>query len=182
MNIPALDPDFYRMHAFELGLQYYGAGRFAVASGFTPVSGNLLHHAIEMFLKGVLAPNTGVAGLRAFSHNLEELWKKFRDTFPNSSLASFDSLIHELHSFERIRYPETLIKGGGLFAVGFPSGARHVQLSGTKVPEYNLSVEDIDSLVSELFKVGGVNANFFRSLQQEHAEKYFSYRNKTPLL
>ena len=177
-----IDPDDYKMHAFRVALQYYGTGRYAVACNFTPVSANLLHHAVELCLKGCLAPILGVAALRGYSHDIRKLWSIFRENFPDESLASFDQLIQELHNFEQIRYPESLIKGGGFFSVGFPSGARNVQLLGPKLPEYNLSVEDVDRLIKQFFVLGNLNPEFYSLLRQEHAARYFSYLNKTPLL
>jgi hypothetical protein len=41
------------------GTQYYVAGRYAVIAGLMPVAGNLLHHAIEMCLKGALSKKAG---------------------------------------------------------------------------------------------------------------------------
>lgn len=177
-----IDPDHYKMHAFRVALQYYGAGRFAMACNFTPVSANLLHHAVELCLKGNLAPVLGVAALRSFSHDIRQLWSAFRQHFGDESLAGFDQLIQELHNFERIRYPEALIAGGGFFSVGFPSGARNVQLSGPKLPEYNLSVGDIDSLIKQFFALGNLNPAFYSLLEDEHAAPYFKYRKNTPLL
>ena len=40
---------------FRTAGQYYVAGRYAAFAGFIPVTGNLLHHAIELFLKGGLS-------------------------------------------------------------------------------------------------------------------------------
>jgi hypothetical protein len=51
------------MHLFLLGSQYYIAGRFLTLAQTIPVAGNLLHHAIEMCLKGALTQ----------SHTLEKL-------------------------------------------------------------------------------------------------------------
>jgi hypothetical protein len=81
-----------------------------------------------------------------------------------------------------IRYPEFLIKGGGFFSVGFRSSARNVQLMGTKLPEYNVSVEDVDRLFNDLFALASMNAEFYSELLKEHAATYFSYLNRTPLL
>ena len=55
---------------FVAGSQYYVAGRFAVFGWLNPVAGNLLHHAIEMYLKGGLSKTKSLKGLRAFQHNL----------------------------------------------------------------------------------------------------------------
>jgi hypothetical protein len=37
---------------FKTGCQYYLAGRYAAFAGLNPVTGNLLRHAVENFLKG----------------------------------------------------------------------------------------------------------------------------------
>ena len=36
-------------------IDYYAVGRYAVFAGLNPTAGNLLHHAVEMCLKGALA-------------------------------------------------------------------------------------------------------------------------------
>jgi hypothetical protein len=52
---------------FDRSIQYYAAGRFAFHSGLTPVAGNLLHHAVEMCLKGALSKK-GFGQSRASQH------------------------------------------------------------------------------------------------------------------
>ena len=42
------------LHFFRLGLKYYIAARYCFFSGLGDISVNQAHHAIEMFLKGVL--------------------------------------------------------------------------------------------------------------------------------
>jgi hypothetical protein len=43
-------------HLFiSAGMDYYVAGRYAVFAGLNPTAANLLHHAVEMALKGALA-------------------------------------------------------------------------------------------------------------------------------
>ena len=49
-----------RSEFFSAGTQYYVAGRYAVIVGLIPVAGNLLHHAVEMFLKGGLASSISI--------------------------------------------------------------------------------------------------------------------------
>jgi hypothetical protein len=39
---------------FSSAAQYYVAGRFGVFAALNPVAANLMHHAIEMYLKGAL--------------------------------------------------------------------------------------------------------------------------------
>lgn len=181
----SIRPEDYRVQAFQLGLQYLASGRFAAAAHLSPVSANLLHHAVEMFLKGCLAQYIGFDKLPKGrdGHNLEKLWLMYRQHVADAVLCRFYAVISELHKFEHIRYPEPLIQEGGMLSIGFPSDARNVQLSGPKLPEYQLSVEDIDALIAEIFRLGKVNSEFFRfMLVQEHASRYFSFRNLNPLL
>ena len=183
----AIPENRYSHEAFSLGLQYLASGRFAAAAYLIPVAANLLHHAIEMFLKGCLVQHVGFDRLPKGrkGHDLENLWATFRQHVTDATLSRFDSLITELHKFEHIRYPENLIREGGALSIGFPSGARskRTYISGIKTPEYQISVADVDALVEELFRVGNVNAEFYGLyLRQEHASKYFGFRNLNPLL
>jgi hypothetical protein len=180
-----IPPDHYLVRAFGLGLQYLASGRFAAASHFIPVAANLLHHAVEMFLKGALARHIGFDALPKGrnGHDLAHLWSTYQQQAKHAELDRFNALVAELHRFEYIRYPENLLREGGMLSIGFPSGARNVQLSEPKLPEYQVSVEDIDALVREIFRLEDINAEFFRSvLAQEHAEKYFTFRNEHVLL
>ncbi len=109
----------------ERGVQYYVSARFAAEAGLQPVSGNLYHHAIEMFLKSRLTycgiALSDLAKKGKFSHDLTLLWTAFKKWFPTEDLSPFDRLITELNRFEDIRYPDGVLtprnpppKGGGL--------------------------------------------------------------------
>jgi len=181
----AIPAKHYLVHAFGLGLQYLASGRFAAAAHFIPVAANLLHHSIEMFLKGCLVQHVGFDNLPKGrnGHDLEGLWVIFRKYVTDTTLSRFDILIAELHKFEHIRYPENLLREGGMLSIGFLSGVRNTQILGPKHPEYQISINDVDSLVEELFRVGNVNAEFYGfKLRQEHASKYFGFQNLSPLL
>ncbi len=97
---------------FERGLEYYISGRYAVFSGLTSVAGNLLHHAIEMLLKGNLSSHFRLDELRSnFQHDIKKLWKEFK-TRSSASLSEFYNVISDLSKFEEIRYPDkSLIDG-----------------------------------------------------------------------
>lgn len=86
------------------------------------------------------------------------------------ALDRFNAVIAELHKFEHIRYPENLIKEGGMLSIGFPSGARTVRLSGPKLPEHQVCVTDVDALVAEIFRLANVNAD--NMLHTHTEEKY----------
>jgi hypothetical protein len=42
------------------------------------VTGNVFHHAVEMFLKGALAKTKPLSDLKKLGHNLPNIWKEFR--------------------------------------------------------------------------------------------------------
>jgi hypothetical protein len=88
-----IDPDHCKMHAFRVAMQYYGTGRYAMACNFTPVSSSLLHHAVELCLKGCLAPVLGVAALRGFSHDIRKLWSRFSENIQKENLVEFYKII-----------------------------------------------------------------------------------------
>src|SRR5438094_10182959 len=93
-------------HFFGMGLQYYAAGRFSVLAGFIPVSGNLLHHAVEMLLKGQLSRRLTLAQLKRLSHQLVEVWGDFKRNFGDGELDVFDGVVQALENLEAIRYPD----------------------------------------------------------------------------
>ena len=62
----------------DLGTQYYVAGRSVARAGLNPVYGNLLHHALEMFLKRVLVGPLTVEKLTKMRHNLHLLWEAYK--------------------------------------------------------------------------------------------------------
>lgn len=101
-----------QMHLFKLATHYYIAGRFAVINHFMPARTNLMHHAVEMFLKGTLSQASTLEELRNLGHNLNKIWAKFATALADARLASFDSAIRALHKFERLRYPDAVIQEG----------------------------------------------------------------------
>jgi hypothetical protein len=48
-------PEINDLIFFSSASQYYVAGRFAVFVALNPVAANLMHHAVEMYLKGARA-------------------------------------------------------------------------------------------------------------------------------
>src|SRR5258707_6771365 len=66
-------------HLFiSAGMHYYVAGRYAVFAGLNPTAANLLHHAVEMALKGALAKKSmDLKALKRLNHDLPEIWREF---------------------------------------------------------------------------------------------------------
>jgi hypothetical protein len=162
-------------------MQYYITGRAAARSHQVPVAGNLLHHAVEMLLKGELSKALSLEEIKKqYGHRLVKTWNEFKARHAGEDLSGFDHLIADLDRFEKIRYPDEYLEHGAAIAIGWGtrnSGVR--QLVGSKVPEYCLYVNEVDALIARLFKVcrinplaywGALPSEAVRSLQYENSE------------
>lgn len=126
---------------------YYAAGRFAALAGLSPICGNLLHHAVECFLKAKLARTISPNDLsaRPFGHHLSNLWMQFRDGI--DSLARLDHVFDELHAFENLRYPDMIIDTGARTSIVKKREQLRPVLPTSTLPDFRLVLEDIDELV-----------------------------------
>ena len=133
-----------------IAVQYYVAGRQAAIAQLFPVSGNLLHHAVEMLLKGVLCRTKSLEELRANRHNLKRSWNAFRASFPEDELAEFTPAVRTLNKFERLRYPDELLTTGmvGMFALFREHSTSASGSASTGLPLFSLVLEDVDAFVS----------------------------------
>ena len=186
-----LDESFrqsYWSNAIRYGLQYFVAGRYAVAAGLTPVSANLLHHAVEMLLKGCLSYNDSADEIRhygrreSYGHGLMTLWAEFKRRNVDLELAAYNVIVAELHKFEHIRYPERLVSEGGTISIGWaevdqPLGDR------TGAPNvYVLMLPQIDRLVALLFRRSNMNPDAIHiEFGRDHCTTYHLFNNQTPL-
>ncbi len=164
---------------FKAAGQYYVAGRYAAFAGFIPITGNLLHHAVEMFLKGGLSKKgVSLADLKKLGHNLPNIWKKFKATFNDSVLDQFDGAISSLHRFEDIRYPDLILEKGMLATINITRQTALLHPSGP-VPTYELCLQDVDELVGQLFITASANPTAFLSMRfhKPEAKKYLSEQN-----
>lgn len=167
-----LERQGYWNHAIEYGLDYYVAGRFATAHHFSPVSANILHHAVELLLKACLAHDDSVERIReygrypnqrGYGHDLRLLWRDFKARQPAPVPAEFDAVIEGLHDFEDIRYPERLIRDGATISIGlFETNGPPILRNG-QLPEnlYVLQLPQIDRLMGLLFAASQGNAAAF---------------------
>ena len=159
----------YWSHAIRYGIQYYVAGRFAAASGFTPVLANLLHHAVELFLKACLAYDDPVERIRQYGnsrtgyrHNLPLLWKEFKKRNLAVVQPEFDPIIEALHKFDEIRYPEQLIEGGATIIVDIFAVEDQVRDDRKDdQTSYTLKLPKIDELMGLLFAAARCNRELF---------------------
>ncbi len=160
----------------SLAVQYYIAARSAALSGLMPVSGNIYHHAIEMFLKAQLSKKRTLKQLKKGfrDHNLSTLWQAFKDEFPQADLEKFDDTIVKLNHFENIRYPDKLIADGAQMMLGWRKGFLSAD---SKVPKYEIVIEDIDRLIAIIFEICSVNPIFFMAGMNEYARESITQKN-----
>jgi hypothetical protein len=71
----------------QTATQYYVTVRFAAFAWFIPVTGNLFHHAIEMYLKGHLSATMTDKELRDnLGHDLTKIWRRFKQSLSDTML------------------------------------------------------------------------------------------------
>jgi hypothetical protein len=175
-----------RARYFSLAVQYYATGRFAVHAGLNPVAGNLLHHAIELALKGALTRTTSAEDLKKqYMHSLNPLWRDFKLAVSDSRLDRLDRVVSELDKFETIRYPEH-VEEHGMLAMIAPIRRDQDVAGGTRlpapVPRYRLYLPEIDALLDAIFVGAQVNPAFFKGEAfKSEAKDYLARDNATRL-
>jgi len=172
-----------RVEFFRLAIQYYAAGRFAAHSSLIPVAGNLLHHAVEMALKGGLAKSLPEAEIRAFRHGLSALWTRFVGLALEPPPPGLDDAINALDRFEGLRYPERWLGDGAEMTLSFRKDMAVTTEGGTMapLPRYDLVLEGVDELMQFLFRASGVNPKFHTQSLREGAREALARDNLQPL-
>ena len=172
-----------REEFYSLAIQYYVIARFGAFAGFLPVSGNLFHHAIEMFLKGHLSSKLDLTELKGLGHRLQDIWVRFRADVSDVTLDRYNAVIAELDSFELIRYPDDIVARGMSASIDLKRSAiSSVTLApGRPEPSYKIVVEDVDRLVEAIFEKSSVNSKFFTNGLKPDAAIYLSKENVVTL-
>jgi hypothetical protein len=158
---PSNNPARWIEEFFDLATQYYIAGRLAVCSGLSTVYGNLLHHAVKMYLKGGLFGALPVHKLRnEYRHDLTKLWAEYKAWQHDPALARFDATVTALHQLESIRYPDRGM--GTSFAIEWQRGelgelSPSLQTSVSVTPTYSVPINEIDDLATEIVTRANVN-------------------------
>jgi hypothetical protein len=180
MATAPLPIDGLRQLFFDFGFQYYIAARYSVAAWSNPVAANLMHHAIEMFLKGGLAAHTTEQDRRKLGHRLPDNWSAFKIQLSAGHLSKFDPVVDALDRYEDIRYPENILRDG--VGTYFQFGKRTMPITvsgqGAIVPQYELYVGEIDALVKAICDVSGINAKAFMLKLPEPGQTYLRYQNQ----
>ncbi len=161
------------------GVHYYISGRYGMFADLNPVAGNILHHSIEMLLKGGLSKSKDLNELKSLGHNLSKIWDAFKLEFGGHCLGAFDEVIEVLHAFEELRYPDKIITTGMALTTSVKGPLTAPKASGTlaNVPHYSLSLEHIDKLVAKIFEVTSKNPKFFFPDVNEVANQWLNEEN-----
>jgi hypothetical protein len=137
------------------GCQYYANARFAANAECALVVGNLFHHAVEMILKGGLAPKRDTSDLKDMGHRLKVVWRAFKAEFPDPELQRHNTTISRLDKFEEIRYPGETMKPRVAMVQWSHSPETPVvkmDVGGKPARQYIIVVSDIDMLIADIFK------------------------------
>jgi hypothetical protein len=145
----------YQELLFQFATSYYAAGRWSAAARLSTISGNLFHHAIEYYLKGALAPSTSAEQMKKAGHNLKRVWRSVKAVGIN--LPAHDRTIADVHRFERIRYPEKIVRAGLTMSTSLGPGGPHLAQQPSTIPHYRLSVSEIDDLVIAILDAANVH-------------------------
>lgn len=154
--------DRYRSEFANIATGYYVSGRLAAQAQLVGVHGNLLHHAIEMYLKAALVRTISIDKLasKGYGHNLKRLWTAFkqidwkdieaRNSPPIES--RFDQTISDLDMFWDIRYPDKTVTSGQASYIAW--SCRNPEPEYTNAPpgslpppRYQVVINEVDCLV-----------------------------------
>ena len=185
-NTPSEDKSYLRTMYFDAAVHYQITARYATIAWFVPASGNFVHHAIEFYLKGALIEKLDEAARRKLRHNLQKLWRLYKRERNNPALDKFDQTIRDINKFERIRYPEEIIRLGMLAEIGFVRNTPRPRPQPlAKEPpgvRYELALDEVDELVRLIFQIEGMRPAFFIDKLNEHAKRYLAHNNKFPMI
>ena len=162
MSAPSSEQMAAHFEFARLAGQYMASGRFSALAHCLPVAGNILHHAIEMFLKCVLVKTLTLKELKSLGHDLNTLWARFVELHPDPRNGSLNSAVAELEKFERLRYPDSVVLEG--MQASFTVARAHFSpLPPGPQPPYHLVLEDIDAIAYAAAKASGLSSAAFTS-------------------
>jgi hypothetical protein len=143
----------------ETGLQYMITGRFAMTHRMFQVAGNLYHHGIEYLLKSYLLRTIDIPGIKTLDHDLVKIWDKVKAISGDADLSKFDDIIKSLNRFEKIRYPETVVREGTsiVLSVNKPPTEFSKLNPHRNEPIYEISAQEIDELLRGIIKLTNIN-------------------------
>lgn len=179
-NITDLKKSSEFVFYFDMGLQYYIAGRFAYLNQFITVGPVLFHHALELFMKGsLLGQFSEIVLKRSFSHDLERLWREFKKVY-NLQDTEYDETVKCLNTWEELRYPKNY-NHVMMLRIKKVIGPLQAANMNNNEYEFSLSLEEIDKLVKLIFRITSVSTNFIgfgMVLSTDDSKKYYRKFNE----
>jgi len=172
-RIGATSPDVYPILPFRalhgwavltgffsslLGLEYYIAARYSWHAKVAHSCGIQFHIAVEMLLKGFICRTLSGEGSRfhlqpdalvdyltnRHRHNVPRMWRWFKNSLSDASLAQFDHAVDSLQTFYTIRYPDKLAFEGGV--INLPYEESDIGIDDSGLAAYKLSLVPLDRL------------------------------------
>jgi hypothetical protein len=185
VDAKTLDPEVAEHILFSSAAQYYVAGRFAVHAALNPVAANLMHHAIEMYLKGALlkSKTKSLKELKSkFGHSLPKCWNAFKAQVNDPALSKFDAVVEEIHKYEDLRYPDGYPKVmESMFDV--VRWTRPTLPSTTQTaPNYKLCLPDVDELIAVILAAASLNPEVNLRFMKAEANEYVARDNSEATL
>lgn len=168
-----IEPEIHT-HFYRLAMEYYISARAANQCGVISVTGNLLHHAVEMLLKGQLSKTVALEELKSgkkYAHKLPSIWTEFKALFPTEDLTEFDNAVSDLDRFDLIRYPDRL-KLGAMIGIGMGRGRPEKGLDpqSQTIPQYQVGIGDIDALFDRIFPLCRMNPKAYMFVTDRGAD------------
>jgi hypothetical protein len=150
----------------RISVQYYSAAQHSAENGYSPVAGNLMHHAFEMLLKaGILKAEAAPKWQepekwlqRRFGHRLTKLWAELSLALDLGTVQFYRRHIKHLDLWEEVRYPGRR-RSVGMYISYVALPDRLNVTPNTKV--YRLEIPVLHSIFVELARIIGVNLDTF---------------------
>lgn len=138
----------------RLAITYWILGHQAHVWRTAPVSGNIMHLAVEMILKALLVERVGLDALKdEYGHSLPLLWAGVLEAHPELACADTATMIERLHRYEHIRYPDVLMERGGILMTSSAPG----RLSQVTDDVAFMSTYDVDTLMRRALRKLSLN-------------------------
>ena len=157
----------------DIAFQHYVLARVAMRCGYWQAAASNARFAVELMLKYLLVlpqplrpaapwPDRGrpltVANVRALSHRLPEIWKKFGDGYPGHQLANFTEFLTELDRWGPIRYWQLLEEGATVFAPTIKDAKRsRAANTGQAADVLALDMPKLDEFYRGLLDISGIS-------------------------
>jgi hypothetical protein len=174
--MPEIDDHIF----FSSASQYYVAGRFGVFAGLNPVAANLMHHAVEMYLKGALLKQKTktLDEVEKLRHRLPKCREAFKGQVNDPALDKFDAVISEIHKYEDVRYPDKNSKGmQSMFDIVRWTPPPSPPGTPPTVPTYRLCLPDVDELIATIITAASINPEVYLRFMRQEANEYVVREN-----